>query len=101
LTGSPWLAKGVSYACHGQNPRRQNQPVEAYRAWKRARSYSSHAATKPVARLTPFEIEQKRMPGAMKGIWPDLRDEFFFDPLPEEELALWEGKCGPDEVGHG
>jgi hypothetical protein len=26
---------------------------------------------------------------------PDIPDAFFFDPLPEEELKLWEG--GDDE----
>lgn len=34
----------------------------------------------------------------MKGIWPDLPDSFFFDPLPEEELKLWEG-TDEDPVG--
>jgi hypothetical protein len=35
---------------------------------------------------------KKRVPGAMKGVWPALPDAFFFDPLPEEELAAWEGR---------
>jgi prevent-host-death family protein len=57
---------------------------------------------KPVARLVPAQpAKKKRVPGAMKDIWPSLPDEFFFDPLPEDELALWEGKDGPDEVGPG
>jgi hypothetical protein len=30
--------------------------------------------------------------GVLKGKIPDLPDEFFFDPLPEEELRLWEGE---------
>ena len=55
---------------------------------------------KPVAKLTPVALpKKKRAPGAMKGIWPSLPDSFFFDPLPQEELAAWEG--GPDEVGPG
>lgn len=35
----------------------------------------------------------KRTPGG----WPatgDIPDSVWFDPLPEEELALWEGKAG-------
>lgn len=46
----------------------------------------------PVVRLAPV-AERRRRPkfGAMKGIWPELPDAFFFDPLPEEELRLWEG----------
>ena len=46
---------------------------------------------KPVARLTPLKRFGKRKPGSMKGLFtvPDS----FFDPLPEEELALWEGNA--------
>ena len=46
---------------------------------------------KPVARLVPAEAveKKKRIPGSWKGKFtvPDS----FFDPLPEEELAAWEG----------
>ena len=46
---------------------------------------------KPVARLAPIENApiKKRVPGQWKGKFtvPDS----FFDPLPEDELALWEG----------
>lgn len=46
---------------------------------------------KPVVRLTPVDPPPKkpRVPGRLKGQveW----DDRFFDPLPEEELALWEG----------
>ncbi len=46
----------------------------------------------PVVRLTPVaEKKAGRGFGSMKGIWPDLPDAFWFDPLPEEELRLWEG----------
>ena len=47
----------------------------------------------PVARLTAVEPKsgQRRIAGSMKGKWPPLPDSFFFDPLPEEELKLWEG----------
>ena len=43
----------------------------------------------PIARLTPMRKRGKRKPGSMAGLFtvPDS----FFDPLPEEELALWEG----------
>ena len=44
---------------------------------------------KPVARLVSVQRRGKRQFGAMKG---RIRlDDSFFDPLPEEELAAWEG----------
>ena len=44
---------------------------------------------KPVARLVRFQKRGKRQFGSMKG---RVRlDDSFFDPLPEEELAAWEG----------
>jgi prevent-host-death family protein len=43
---------------------------------------------KPVVRLAPV-IRQKRKPGLLKGKVPDLPDEFFFDPLPDDELKRW------------
>ncbi len=43
----------------------------------------------PVARLVRFQKQGKRQFGSMKG---RVRlDDSFFDPLPEEELATWEG----------
>ena len=44
----------------------------------------------PVVRLVPYAPEQpKRGFGSMKGkVW---LDESFWEPLPEEELKLWEG----------
>ena len=48
---------------------------------------------KPVARLVRCEakLTGKRQPDTLKGIaWIDER---FFEPLPEEELRLWEGGC--------
>jgi len=48
---------------------------------------------KPVARLMPIAAKpMKRRFGMLKGKIPNLPDEFFLDPLPEEELRLWEGK---------
>ena len=46
---------------------------------------------KPVARLVPIEpTKPKRQFGSMKGkVWVGPE---FFDPLPEEELRLWEGE---------
>jgi prevent-host-death family protein len=45
---------------------------------------------KPVARLVSFQKPGERQFGAMKGRIE--LDDSFFDPLPEEELALWEGR---------
>lgn len=44
----------------------------------------------PVARLVPYEREPPtRGFGSMKGkVW---LDDSFWEPLPEEELKLWEG----------
>ncbi len=44
----------------------------------------------PVARLVACKAPVKRQPDVLKGkiIVPDT----FFDPLPEEELAAWEGR---------
>ena len=45
----------------------------------------------PVARLVSCKKRRKRKPGSMAGHFtvPDS----FFDPLPEEELAAWEGNA--------
>ena len=43
----------------------------------------------PVARIVPVKRRGKRQFGSMKG--RIKLDESFFDPLPEEELAAWEG----------
>ena len=46
----------------------------------------------PVARLTAVQPKRPKLTfGMLKGKMPKLPDEFFFDPLPEEELRLWEG----------
>ena len=49
---------------------------------------------KPVARLVAVQRRGKRQFGSMAGLFtaPDR----FFDPLPEEELAAWEGDCSCD-----
>ena len=44
----------------------------------------------PVARLVAYKPKGKRQPDVLKGkvVIPDS----FFEPLPEEELRLWEGR---------
>lgn len=49
---------------------------------------------KPIARLVPIETVQPevmpaRRPGRMQGLI-DIGQEFF-EPLPDDELRLWEG----------
>jgi len=45
----------------------------------------------PVARLMPVLQKKKRPPaGYLKGK-VSIPDSFFFGPLPEAELRLWEG----------
>ncbi len=44
----------------------------------------------PVARLVRVQERGNRQFGSMKG--RIKLDEGFFDPLPEEELAAWEGR---------
>ena len=44
---------------------------------------------KPVAKLVQIRQRGKRVFGSMKGLIE--LDDSFFDPLPEEELRLWEG----------
>lgn len=52
---------------------------------------------KPVVRLAPVEGKKRhREPGRLKHL-PPVPDSFFFDPLPEDELRLWEGR-GDDET---
>jgi prevent-host-death family protein len=44
-------------------------------------------AGKPLVRLVPIEDALPRMPGLLKDLAiPDT----LFDPLPDDELALWE-----------
>jgi len=46
---------------------------------------------KPIARLVPIEAKRpERIPGRMQGLI-DIGPEFF-EPLPEDELRLWEGR---------
>lgn len=45
----------------------------------------------PVARLVSSKTRRKRQPGSMKGLINI--DDRFFEALPEEELAAWEGNA--------
>ena len=44
----------------------------------------------PVARLVGYRSKGKRQPDVLKG--KIVIPESFFDPLPEDELAAWEGR---------
>ena len=44
---------------------------------------------KPIARLVAVEDPPRRQLGFVHGV---TLDESFFEPLPEEELRLWEGR---------
>jgi len=47
--------------------------------------------TLPVVKLTPVEpVKKKRIFGAFKG--KIAFSDSFFDPLPDDELALWNGE---------
>ncbi len=47
-------------------------------------------AGRPIARLSPVDGLGPRKPGALKGKFRLTPD--FFEPLPEDELAAWEGR---------
>jgi len=54
-------------------------------------------AGKPYARLVPLAPESEKRVQRTPGGWPTLGnvpDSVWFDPMPEDELALWEGKPG-------
>ena len=52
-----------------------------------------------VVRLQPVARPKGRrgLAGIFKDRWPELPDSFFFDPLPEEERRLWEGRGEEDD----
>lgn len=43
-------------------------------------------AGKPYAKLVPLSTQKHRIPGIAKGAVTDL----FFEPLPEDELKIWD-----------
>lgn len=52
-------------------------------------------AGKPYAKLVPFiptDQPTKRTFGRYAHMIPPIPDSVWFDPLPEEELRLWEGR---------
>jgi len=61
-------------------------------------------AGKPVAKLVPLPKTKPRVPGRLDHLG-SAPDSFFFDPLPEEELRLWNGEggedIGPEDSGPG
>ena len=53
-------------------------------------------AGKPMVRLVPVEKREPRKSGGREYMHLDIPDSFFFDPLPEEVLALYEGRDDDD-----
>jgi len=59
---------------------------------------TSGRAKTPVAELRAVEPVKPQRLGAFAHLNLHIPDSFFFDPLPEEELRLWEGEDdGEDE----
>ena len=55
-------------------------------------------AGKPYAKLVPLGVEKpRRQPGRLKGLITDA----FFEPLPPEELKLWEEGWPGDPLNEG
>lgn len=55
-------------------------------------------AGKPYAKLVPLAAEKpRRQPGRLKGLITDA----FFEPLPPEELKLWEEGWPGDPLNEG
>jgi prevent-host-death family protein len=47
--------------------------------------------SEPLVKLTPVApVKKKRVPGRLKG--KIAFSDSFFDPLPDDELALWNGE---------
>jgi len=64
------------------------------KALEAGREFTIMQNGKPVATVAPAVEKKKRVPGRFKGQM-SLPDSFF-DPLPEDELAAWEGKYSND-----
>lgn len=47
-------------------------------------------AGKPIATLRPYEEQRLTFEPILPGL-PSVPDSVWFDPLPEDELAAWEG----------
>lgn len=48
----------------------------------------------PYAKLVPIDppVPARRTPGRFKGLFGDIPDSVWFDPLSDDELDAWEGK---------
>jgi prevent-host-death family protein len=65
-------------------------------AVEKGREFTIMREGKPVARVAPVTEEKpRRKPGGLKGMFT-LPDSFF-DPLPDDEIAAWEGRSDPDK----
>ena len=55
---------------------------------------------KPVVKLilAGDKPKPRRQPGMLKGVIAEFPDSVFFDPLPEDELKLWEEGCESDPL---
>ena len=51
---------------------------------------------RPLVRLVPVEEAPARKPGALKGLFEVPGS--FFEPLPDEAVAAFEGEVEPDEA---
>jgi prevent-host-death family protein len=51
-----------------------------------------YAKLVPIAQRAPLP---PRQPGRLRGLLGDIPDGVWFDPLSDDELALWEGKHDP------
>ena len=51
---------------------------------------------KAVAKVVPVGEKKPRVPGRFAHLRGKIPDSLFFDPLPEEELAAWEGAYSRD-----
>lgn len=52
-------------------------------------------AGEPKAKIVPYKAEEPlppRKPGRFKGLLSSIPDSVWFDPMPDDELDLWEGK---------
>lgn len=64
-------------------------------ALEAGREFTIMREGKPVAKVAPATEEKpRRKPGGLKGMFT-LPDSFF-DPLPDDEIAAWEGRYSSD-----
>ena len=53
---------------------------------------TSGRSRKPVAKLQAIDPVMPQRLGFLEHMNLDIPDSFFFDPLPEDELRLWDGE---------